>query len=664
MGVNKSFVVKNGLEVNQGLIFADIDTQKVGIGSTTPDYHLDIIGDVGCEQLYSTGVGTFVSVSLTDANISEDLKVGTDGSVLTALGAGSSVGIGSNLPKYLLDVNSSVSTGQTAIYSYGDFEATGNISGGGDLSIGGTTTIDESLFVTGITTIGGGLTVGGGVTVSGGIFIGSGIATVTNQLIVGGGTSVGGGITVGGGATVGAGASVGGGVFVSGGATISSGDFTVTSGNVTMSAGDLDITGNLNVSGVSSVGSAITMYGSSGIISATKYYGDGANLQNTIDGVGVQTAGEIGDGTTVGYGVTFLHLKGPGVSTSQYNSDAGIATVFILGPGELNIPDNFITTSMLSTGGPVWNGEGDLYVSGITTATEFKVGTAATINSSGIAVSGIVTGASFDGDVTLNNLQVTYQKLSTGRPEWNTSGDLFVDRHIFAATGVTTAGSFFTHLGVGSVTAADFYGDLTGNAYSASRVATTNDSDGTGYLVFNDYSSSGTARQLKTNANLYYNATDNELTVDAIKSEIHADGLVKEKFTTNTSTSGLQYSFTGNERIYLQDGMIHRCTSLNDGKKVLNIMYNSSDNLADHMNVGESCTVILMLACSSTKSPYITDDNGGFEIDGNDQYNVYWTNGVAPTGGSNIGYDVYTFTILRFSSTTWHIFASVQNSAL
>ena len=35
---------------------------------------------------------------------------------------------------------------------------------------------------------------------------------------------------------------------------------------------------NLNVSGISSVGSAITMYGSSGIVSATKYYGDGSSL--------------------------------------------------------------------------------------------------------------------------------------------------------------------------------------------------------------------------------------------------------------------------------------------------------------------------------------------------------------------------------------------------
>ena len=42
---------------------------------------------------------------------------------------------------------------------------------------------------------------------------------------------------------------------------------------------------NLDASGIASVGSAITMYGSSGIVSATEYYGSGANLT----GVGGET---------------------------------------------------------------------------------------------------------------------------------------------------------------------------------------------------------------------------------------------------------------------------------------------------------------------------------------------------------------------------------------
>ena len=36
MTIQKNFVIQNGLEVNNNLIFADKDTNKVGIGTTNP----------------------------------------------------------------------------------------------------------------------------------------------------------------------------------------------------------------------------------------------------------------------------------------------------------------------------------------------------------------------------------------------------------------------------------------------------------------------------------------------------------------------------------------------------------------------------------------------------------------------------------------------------
>ncbi len=36
MAVNKNFVVKNGIEVADNLVFASSDLEKVGIGSTVP----------------------------------------------------------------------------------------------------------------------------------------------------------------------------------------------------------------------------------------------------------------------------------------------------------------------------------------------------------------------------------------------------------------------------------------------------------------------------------------------------------------------------------------------------------------------------------------------------------------------------------------------------
>ena len=68
--------------------------------------------------------------------------------------------------------------------------------------------------------------------------------------------------------------------------TVGSGQ-TVTVGldtNVTI-PNNLTVTTNSLVNGISSVGSAITMYGATGIVSATAFYGDGTNLTNVL-GIG------------------------------------------------------------------------------------------------------------------------------------------------------------------------------------------------------------------------------------------------------------------------------------------------------------------------------------------------------------------------------------------
>ena len=117
MAVNKNFVVKNGLEVNNSLILADADTNKVGIGSTAPRTELDVRGGIAATDIQVSGISTFLG----------NLKVGTDGATLSAIGG--SVGINSTLPGYLLDIQSSSDTGTTALYVKGDVDITGNFSG-------------------------------------------------------------------------------------------------------------------------------------------------------------------------------------------------------------------------------------------------------------------------------------------------------------------------------------------------------------------------------------------------------------------------------------------------------------------------------------------------------------------------------------------------------
>ncbi len=97
MGINKNFVVKNGLEVDENLIYADGVTDRVGIGTTNPQYTLDVNGDIGAENanlinLTSqnsnlTGITTVNNVFF-DGYLSIGNTTGKDGQVLVSTGVG------------------------------------------------------------------------------------------------------------------------------------------------------------------------------------------------------------------------------------------------------------------------------------------------------------------------------------------------------------------------------------------------------------------------------------------------------------------------------------------------------------------------------------------------------------------------------------------------
>ena len=65
MAVNKNFVVKNGLEVNNNLLVADLDAQTVGIGTTIAPHELHVVGGIGVTNLNVTGIATITNLSVT-----------------------------------------------------------------------------------------------------------------------------------------------------------------------------------------------------------------------------------------------------------------------------------------------------------------------------------------------------------------------------------------------------------------------------------------------------------------------------------------------------------------------------------------------------------------------------------------------------------------------
>jgi hypothetical protein len=211
MAVNKNFVVKNGLEVNTNLILADAATDKVGIGTTVPGYTLDVAGGIGATSVYAAGFSTFIG----------DVKIGSAQTTLTAIG--NSVGVGTDAPAYLLDVRSAVSTGQTALYVYGDMRVTGDIALD-DVTLDDVNATD--IYVTGLST-----------------FVG---VTSTQELRVGAGISVVGVSTFHSNITV-AGLSTFTGISTFGSAVHVGGALDVI--GVSTFTGNIDANGNLDVDG-------------------------------------------------------------------------------------------------------------------------------------------------------------------------------------------------------------------------------------------------------------------------------------------------------------------------------------------------------------------------------------------------------------------------------
>ena len=112
MAVDKDFVIRNGIQVNENLIYADANSDKIGIGTTTPDKKLVIIGDTEVSKRLAVGT-TITAQRLVTTGVSTSntgLDVGIGGTVLTSSTFTKKVGINSTIPKYFRarNVNRSV----------------------------------------------------------------------------------------------------------------------------------------------------------------------------------------------------------------------------------------------------------------------------------------------------------------------------------------------------------------------------------------------------------------------------------------------------------------------------------------------------------------------------------------------------------------------------
>ena len=127
------------------------------------------------------------------------------------------------------------------------------------------------------------------------------------------------------------------------------GNPAVSIGATITAAGDASFSGigtfnsNLNVpNGNLNVGAAVSVYGSTGIVSATAFYGDGAALSGVVSGIEVESGG-----TSVGTSLTAINFAS-GATITQGSS--GITTVTIAAgiTTYANVASGIVSTLYLS----------------------------------------------------------------------------------------------------------------------------------------------------------------------------------------------------------------------------------------------------------------------------------------------------------------------------
>jgi len=200
---------------------------------------------------------------------------------------------------------------------------------------------------------------------------------------------------------------------------------------------------------------------------------------------------------------------------------------------------------------------------------------------------------------------------------------------IFTASGVSVTGV---------VTASSFVGNVTGDATGLSGTPNLNVGVVTASSFVGNVTGDATGLSGTPNLNVGF-ATISGADFSNILSE--SINIVAGKLSDNSD-------------INLDNGMVHYFTTVETTTSIPNIV--SSIGINTTLSVGETIAVTIGISTGSY-APRIS-------IDGNlSGITTYWSGGAAPDTPGDSGKDIYSYQIIKTSSATYDVLATVTNFA-
>jgi len=438
--------------------------------------------------------------------------------------------------------------------------------------------------------------------------------------------------------------------------------------NSTSPDSTLDVVGNVEISGVTTfsgvthVGSGVSIYPTSGIVSATAFYGDGSNLDGVASaGLGTAIDSESTDGLgviyytnkTIAVGAT-ITVDVPSSSDSKVAytqweeiAPADTADVIVADGDDLVLDILGLSTGgitpMSGSGGRIRAGtftnKAGTGAPSLTYGAELPVGYGLT-GAGGVNITGVVTAASavFSGNVTIGGT-LTYEDVtnidvigvSTFAGRMNVNSSALFNEGLSVTAGVTTIAGTSTFAKKTTVNAT--LEATEGFNVTAGVVTAAGNISATGGI-------SVSASEFKVGSAVTIGSAG--VTTFHAGANFSQGGILREKAYINSTA--FNQSTAGTLEVNLDEGMVHyRSTAIDSASTVPNIMSNVGVNTV--MAVGDILNVTIITEADNT-SYFIN----GITIDGQ-AVTEDWVGGSAPTDGGGSATDTYSFNIMKIGSS-------------